>query len=85
MSKTLLKNNLRTICILYGLGMIICLVTIMIATFIYAYLSPNKETLVTINHYGEGIPDLIVIITAIPFIIYSMLYITKNIKKRSTS
>ena len=57
--------------------LLVSYITMMI-TFIRAYFQPTKNTLVTINDYGEAKLEIILLALSIPVILMEMKNVARN-------
>ena len=62
-----IKTHLK----LWGVVGMVSGYTLMVVTFIVAYMSPDKTVLVAINNYGEGNIELILNIILYPIALYT--------------
>jgi len=61
--------------IIYGLSMMIALATTLMVTFMHAYLSPGKQTMVTLNTMGEADIEFVLILISVPCMIYGLYWL----------
>jgi uncharacterized membrane protein len=72
--------RLTTIIKVWGLIGLLALAATTILMFMIAYSTPTKEVLVMIDNYGEADIELVLIISAIPCILYmAITYIQERV------
>lgn len=76
------KERFENIVYIIGFGSIIMCVIITFLTFFWA-LFHDYEAWIVINHYGEAIPELIVLLVVFPCIVYVIITELKERKEKT--
>lgn len=69
----------KQVIIFFGIISMIEIIMTFVLTFIFAYLSPSKQIIVTINSIGEANLELVLIVISIPCIIYCIYLLFKQL------
>ena len=73
------KVNTETFLLFSGCMVGFCFHIVLLITFISAYLTTTKSTLVRVNAYGEANYELILLFLLVPFFLICLIYGFKKV------